>query len=279
MEYLILLSSIVLGVVTVFAFRLHEPRHVKVLNSFTGAFLLSLTLLHLLPELYHDHGHGHAPAPAMAEAHLYDHDHPSDHEHDHAAETAGKAGANGRDMERYALILGALMLGGFFVQLALDFISMGIEHGHSHHLHGHAPYGVVAGLCIHAFVEALALGNPLTTHNPESRQLLLLSIVVHNYPVAIALLGMLLHWGMSRGKSLGVIALFAAMAPIGMFLSGHFEWLADHSRELMAIVIGIFMHISTTILFESGEAHKIHKGKLLAIIVGTALGVGTVLMH
>jgi len=41
-----------MGAVTVFAFRLHEPKHVKLLNSFTGAFLLSLTLLHLLPELY-----------------------------------------------------------------------------------------------------------------------------------------------------------------------------------------------------------------------------------
>lgn len=229
-----------------FAFRLHEPRHVKVLNSFTGAFLLSLTLLHLLPELYSDHGHGHDHGGSMASS---------------------------------ALLLGGLMLGGFFVQLALDFISMGIEHGHSHHLHGHAPYGVIGGLCIHAFVEALALGNAETTYDAHSRRLLLLSIVVHNYPVSIALLGMLLHWGMPRRRALGILALFAAMAPAGMFLSSHFHWLADHSRELMAIVIGIFMHISTTILFESGEAHKIHAGKLIAIIVGTALGVGAVFLH
>ena len=47
----------------------------------------------------------------------------------------------------------------------------------------------------------------------------------------------------------------------------------------MAIVIGIFMHISTTILFESGDAHKIHRGKLIAIIIGTALGVGAVFLH
>ena len=127
---------------------------VKLLNSFTGAFLLCLTLLHLLPELYDFKG-GHVP-------------------------------------EREALVLGAMMLGGFFVQLALDFISMGVEHGHSHHLHGHAPYGVVAGLCLHAFVEATALGNEKTYYDPESRTLLLWSIVVHNFPVSIALLGMLL---------------------------------------------------------------------------------------
>src|SRR5262249_32147894 len=154
MDYLILLSSIALGALTVFGFRLHEPRHVKLFNSFTGAFLLCLTLLHLLPELYDFHAQGGMGRP---------------------------------------LLLGALMLAGFFVQLALDFVSMGVEHGHSHHLHGHAPYGVVGGLCVHAFVEAMALGNAKTYYDPSSRQLLLWSIVVHNYPVSIALLGMLLQ--------------------------------------------------------------------------------------
>jgi len=240
MDYLILVSSIVLGALTVFGFKLHEPKHVKVLNSFTGAFLLSLTLLHLLPELYSfpkDQGGGHE-----------------------------------------GLLLGVLMLAGFFVQLALDFISMGVEHGHSHHLHGHAPYGVVAGLCVHALVEGMGLGNEATYYDPASRRLLLWSIVVHNYPVSIALLGMLLAWGMKRANGLALLGLFAAMGPLGMLMSGHIPLLAHHSRELMAIVIGIFMHISTTILFESGEVHRIHVPKLVAIIVGTALGVAAVLL-
>ena len=243
MDYLILLSSIVLGALTVFGFKLHEPKHVKLLNAFTGAFLLCLTILHLLPELYNF--------------------------------PPGEGG------EKETLLLGALMLLGFFIQLALDYISMGVEHGHAHDLHGHAPYGVVGGLCIHAFVEATALGNEKTYYDPKpgSRHLLLWSIVVHNYPVSIALLGMLLQWGMRRGKALALLGLFAVMGPLGMFLSGHLPLLAAHSRELMAIVLGIFMHISTTILFESGEAHHIHFGKLFAIILGTALGVTTVLVQ
>jgi len=239
-DYLILVSSIVLGALTVFGFKLHEPRHVKLLNSFTGAFLLSLTLLHLLPELYRF--------------------------------PEGKGGHS------EVLLLGALMLGGFFVQLALDYISMGVEHGHSHHLHGHAPFGVVAGLCVHALVEGMGLGNPATYYDPESRKLLLWSIVVHNYPVSIALLGMLLAWGMTRARGLALLALFAAMGPLGMLLSGHVSLLAQHSRELMAIVIGIFMHISTTILFESGEVHRIHVPKLIAILFGTGLGIAAVLL-
>src|SRR5215475_3865168 len=117
MDYLLLLSTILLGAASVFLFRLYEPRHVKLLNAFTGAYLLCLTLLHLLPELYHSH--------------------------------------NGLD-PKDDLLIGVLILGGFFTQVALDVISLGVEHGHAHHVHGRMPAGVMGGLCLHAFVEAMA---------------------------------------------------------------------------------------------------------------------------
>src|SRR6266850_2722488 len=236
MDYLLLLSSIVLGALSVCLFKLYEPRHVKLLNAFTGAYLLCLTLLHLLPELYHPH-----------------------------------TGAVPHDDLR----IGILILAGFFTQIALDVISMGVEHGHAHHLHGRMPVGVLAGLCLHALVEAMALGNSQTHFDPPSRRLLLWSIVLHNYPVSIALLGMLLQSGMKRSHALSLLALFAAMGPLGMSLSAH-SFLAAYTRELMAFVIGIFMHISTTILFESSDIHRFNLAKLAAIIVGTGLGIVSV---
>lgn len=239
MDYLLLLSSIVLGAVSVFALRLYEPKHVKLLNAFTGAYLLCLTLLHLLPELYH--------SPDPREPH-------------------------------YDLLVGLLIVAGFYTQVALDVISMGVEHGHSHHLHGRFPTGVLAGLCLHALVEAMALGNPQTHFDPASRRLLLYSIILHNYPVSIALLGMLLQTGMKRSRAIGWLAVFAAMAPLGMSVSAHTQ-LANYSRELTAFVIGIFMHISTTILFESSDVHRFNFAKLGAIIIGTGLGFLSLLLH
>jgi zinc and cadmium transporter len=239
MDYLLLLSSILLGALSVFLFKLYEPKHVKLLNAFTGAYLLCLTLLHLLPELYHPHNGG------------IPHD---------------------------DLWIGALILAGFFTQIALDVISMGVEHGHAHHLHGQMPVGVLAGLCLHALVEAMALGNSDTHFDPASRRLLLWSIVLHNYPVSIALLGMLLQSGMKRSQALSLLALFAAMGPLGMSLSAH-TFLAGHTRELMAFVIGIFMHISTTILFESSDIHRFNIAKLAAIAFGTGLGILSVMIH
>jgi zinc transporter ZupT len=243
MDYLLLLSSIVLGALSVFLFKLQEPRHVKILNAFTGAYLLCLTVLHLLPELYHGHG-----------------------------EAAGGHGNEG-------FHLGILILAGFFTQIALDAISLGVEHGHAHHVHGRMPVGVIAGLCLHALVEAMALGNNAQHFDVSSRRMLLWSIVLHNYPVSIALLGMLLQAGLKTKTCLGWLGLFAAMAPLGMTISSHNNFLAMHTRELTAFVVGIFMHISTTILFESSDIHRFNLAKLGAILVGTGLGFLSVMLH
>jgi zinc transporter ZupT len=102
--------------------------------------------------------------------------------------------------------------------------------------------------------------------------MLLLSIVIHNYPVSIALLGMLLHSGMQRNRALLYLATFAAMAPLGVLLSSHTQ-LASYSRHLTALAVGIFMHISTSILFESSDLHRFNRNKTIAILLGTALGL------
>ncbi|HEX7652857.1 MAG TPA: ZIP family metal transporter [Verrucomicrobiae bacterium] len=241
MDYLALLSSILLGVATVFGLKLNDARHVKLLNAFTGAYLLALVILHLLPDLY-----------------------------------APEAGVTLKP-----LLIGGFILFGFFLQIAMDSISMGIEHGHAHEIRGNMAVGILGGLCIHAFVEAMALGQSpehQSAHDQAAHHFLLISVVIHNYPISIALLGMLLQSGMRRSSALWCLALFAAMAPIGMLFSTY-TGLAVYSRYLMAIVIGIFMHISTMILFESEDQHKISPQKLLAVLVGLSLGIASVVFE
>ncbi|MBK9137464.1 MAG: ZIP family metal transporter [Verrucomicrobia bacterium] len=240
-DYLLLISSIAAGAVTVYQFKLDRPAQLKILNAFTGGYLLCITCLHLLPELYHVHGEEHA--------------------HDHSG-----------------IWVGSLILAGFFIQIVLDTISMGVEHGHAHDLEHRLPLGVIAGLYLHAFIEAMALGNPEGHHDHASRDLLLWSIVIHNYPVSIAFLAILFRAGLERRRALTILGGFALMGPLGMTLSANTP-LASHTRELTAIVIGIFMHISTTILFESSDLHRFNRGKLVAILIGTGLGVLTVVFH
>ena len=63
-----------------------------------------------------------------------------------------------------------------------------------------------------------------------------------------------------------------------MFTSTH-TGLAVYSRYLMAIVIGIFMHISTMILFESEDHHRFPIVKMIAVIVGLLLGIASVIFE
>lgn len=261
MDYLVLTLSIVLAAVTVYGFRLDSPRHMRLVAAFAGGFLITLTVLHLLPELYaspvadgHDHGHGHAH---------------------------GRTPASG-------LMIGSLILVGFFFQVSLDMFSMGVEHGHQHshsHPEGHDhagpcrfPWAMMIGLCLHAFAEALALGDHAHHHDAASRDFLLWSIAIHKYPAGVALLVMLAQSGMSRLRAGVCLGVFGLMAPFGVFLS-RVTILADYSRELTALVVGVFLHIATTILFESSESHRFNGMKAVAIVIGVGLAVAAVMAH
>jgi uncharacterized membrane protein YjjP (DUF1212 family) len=72
------------------------------------------------------------------------------------------------------------------------------------------------------------------------------------------------------------------MSPMGALSSGFVHQLIPSYvfDYLLAFVIGTFLHISTTILFESSEKHAFPKAKLLAIILGiSAALLVTKLIH
>src|SRR5690606_28714403 len=67
---------------------------------------------------------------------------------------------------------------------------------------------------------------------------------------------------------------FCGDEPLGFvtssFISKGLGDISLHFDKIMAVVIGIFLHISTTILLESGSAdhHKFNKRKMIAICLG-----------
>jgi zinc transporter ZupT len=54
MTYIVLILSVLVGVVIVFGLK-PSTKTVQLLLAFSGAYLLSITILHLLPEVYHAH--------------------------------------------------------------------------------------------------------------------------------------------------------------------------------------------------------------------------------
>ena len=218
-----------------------DPNKLKLLIAFSGAYLLSITALHLLPEVF----------------------------------TADDRGA----------YFGSFVLVGFFIQVMLEYLSGGIEHGHAHtHRSAGLPVGLMIGLCLHAFLEGMPLGGGDAGHSHHGHshshglEPLLLGIVLHKYPVAMVFLAMLLNSGLAKAKAFGLLAVFAAMAPLGTLLSG-VEMVGQYNRESLAIVIGIFLHVSTTILFESSEGHRFNAYKMMAIAAGLALSAAGLLLN
>jgi zinc transporter ZupT len=174
--------------------------------------------------------------------------------------------------------IGLYVLAGFFIQVILEFFSGGIEHGHTHKHHiGEKtfPAAMMIGLSVHSFLEGMPLSGHYETHGHQHT--LLSGIILHHAPVAFALTGMLAAAGLKKGAVVFYLALFAAMAPLGALCGDWLGFLLEGAGpvfdRIMAVVIGIFLHISTTILFESDSTHRFNLYKLGVILAGAAFAV------
>jgi zinc transporter ZupT len=68
---------------------------------------------------------------------------------------------------------------------------------------------------------------------------------------------------------------YSLMAPSGMLISASFSnFLPDYLfTRVLAFVAGIFLYVSTTILFENSENHHFSGRKLIAILAGVSLAL------
>ncbi len=171
---------------------------------------------------------------------------------------------------------GYFILLGFILQLILEYFSKGAEHGHTHlhdkELISHFPIAIFLSLSLHAFIEAIPLNHFGHAHDNQLHDLYW-GVFIHKIPVAIALKTILDASGVSKRKSWIYLIIFGLTAPFGLLFG---EWILvvfDTSLSwLLATAIGMFFHVSTTIIFESSEGHKINILKLMAILAGFGVG-------
>lgn len=76
------------------------------------------------------------------------------------------------------------------------------------------------------------------------------------------------------------LVVFALVTPLGTFVSYAIGQnmlfnLSAYFDKIMAVVIGIFLHISTTILFESSENHRFNLIKFVMILLGAGVAIAT----
>lgn len=169
--------------------------------------------------------------------------------------------------------IGYFILAGFLLQLLLEYFSQGAEHGHTHvhpGEHQFFPVAIFISLSLHAFIEVI----PVNVHDHHHAGDLYWGVILHKIPEAIALKTIFNAAGISKTKSWFFVALFSLMAPLGL-ISGEFvlHTLGLDPSWILGIAIGMFLHISTTIIFESSEGHKMNMMKLIAILLGFGVGL------
>ncbi|HYK76570.1 MAG TPA: ZIP family metal transporter [Daejeonella sp.] len=233
-KLILLFGSAFLGGLGIFLFKKDNTQKLKLILSFSGAYLFAITVLHLMPEVYH----------------------------------SGDK------------FVGLFILSGFLLQILMEQFSEGIEHGHIHrHQQEHYafPLGIMISLCLHAFLEGMPLAQG--RHND-----LVFGIALHHIPAAFALGSVLLQNKIRKVRLILFLTLFAIMCPLGYFFSyeigqGFIEGISSYFDRIMGIVIGIFLHISTTILFESSVDHKFNQKKLAAVLLGVGIALIGFFIH
>lgn len=179
---------------------------------------------------------------------------------------------------------GVYLLTGFFLQLLIQRATHGVEHGHAHiHDHGHAlrVFPILLGLSLHAFMEGIPLG--FHYRNSATNPSLYLAVGAHKIPEAM-IMGMLLKHAYPTVKAWLLIVLFSLVTPLSAWaatlLGTSYHAFADAVTAVIPIVAGAFIHISTTIFFESGtRQHMLTFKKVWAMVLGIALAGLTLVLE
>lgn len=181
--------------------------------------------------------------------------------------------------------IGLYLLAGFFLQLFLELLSKGVEHGHIDSHTNHAPQVVPASLLlalfIHAFLDGFILSTPhhgaCVHHHTHSSGGLLLGILLHKVPVAFAFTSVLSKLMHTQRTVVLYLLLFAIASPLGLWVSHYGNQYMDSSAGILVAIWGMaagsFLHIATTIFFEASPGHHFNLQKFLASLLGASLAV------
>ncbi|QLG44139.1 ZIP family metal transporter [Costertonia aggregata] len=161
-------------------------------------------------------------------------------------------------------IVGIFIMLGILLQIFLEFFSKGAEHGHVHLTSGNSvfPWLLFISLSLHSLLE----GFPALTNDT-----IIYGILIHKIPIAIILSIFLLASKLKIQYVVFFILMFSFMTPLGTLLADNVPFLLKYATSINALVIGVFLHISTVILFESSEGHKFNLRKLLVIVLGIVI--------
>lgn len=234
LPYIALFLSAAIGsLVGIYLDSRNSKKYLLFILPFSGAFLLGVAILHMLPEVYHDPRMGHVIGVYILAGFFLQNileflSRGVEHGHIHAKK------------EHNGLYILSIMVGlcthAFVEGLPVAYLSS--EH------HGHV-------------------------HDVISRPYLW-GIVAHKVPAAIALSILLLQSNVKKTTLFFLVLIFASMSPVGALISEFVDFSLQAKTIILSISIGFILHIATTIIFETDASshHKISYSKLLGVTLG-----------
>ncbi len=236
----LLISTLLAGLAVLLIPKLDLSKF-KLLLSFSGAYLFSITVIHILPELFHE-------------------------------------ATNLRLTGVYVLAGFFLQMILEYFSSGVEHGHMHLDHDHGHsHEHRHLPYSIFISLCLHSFLEGTLLMHPFHTHAHEGAQTLLIGLILHKIPESFALISILIFGLKNRYIAIGLLIIYSLCSPAGLIASNllFHELKVDETifQFLFAIVAGNFLYISTTIFFETSPDHKFKISRLAVLILAAVMAI------
>lgn len=231
-SFLALVLSALLGGVVVLV--QCSTKVLPMLLTFSGGYLLANTLLHLIPDLF---------TSKVIPTHI-----------------------------------GGYIMLGFFLQRFIETFSAGVEHGHSMApISGHVCvknykiFSFLISIALHALLDGTLLSHG---HGANvTSEGLLLGMMLHKFLEAMALMSVLHGFSLSKRHILLYLVLFSLATPVGLWLSNYLNhYMSDSgSVVLLAIVTGNFLYISTMMVFEASPNHHSNQFTLWISLLGAGL--------
>jgi zinc transporter ZupT len=216
----------------------HKSSNYRLLLIFAGAYLFSITVIHILPELYRQ--------------------------------------SDSLSFLGVFVLLGFFLQQ--FLEYFTSGVEHGHLHsrvGGSNQ--GISALLLLIALCLHAFLEGgmLAQGGDLT--EVYDHDAILFGIALHRAPAAFALMTVLVVQLPSRRRAIPYLLIFSIAAPAGLMLCTYLANASILSSAgliyLYALVSGNFLQISTTIVFESSPGHTFDARKFAVALFGAAVAI------
>jgi zinc transporter ZupT len=236
---LILIGSALLGGFISLRFSNVKKVNYTLVLAFSGAYLFSITILHILPELF-------ITTTNISQTGIF---------------------------VLFGFFLQQIL--EFFTAGAEHGHVHFAKHEHKHK--GGMVVSLLVGLSVHSILEGSLLAHSESNLVYTSNLAIAIGIGMHKLPAAFAMMTILVCHYHSKTKPILFLILFALASPLGLIVSQYAIEIQFFSVEktnmLFAIVGGGFLYISTTIVFESSKNHQVKLNKLIMLLLGASVAI------